>query len=369
MSAYGPSLTSAVLVGEKHSQPGQTPLQIDGVPVHYTLKQLPPPDFDGRLPMFHDQVLVRIDAFSCNYRDKALLLSFAEKVNQRPASTKSAGFGSEFAGEIVAVGESVSNFRVGDKVMPDATYPNDPAPGFTPGVVTNTASKRWAIFAENKLCLIPDWLSMPEASAFSLAAQTAHSMVRKANLGIGDTALVVSARSNTSMAVIKLLAEKGVRTFAVSSTPWSAAQLEKFGTAKNVTFMSLENGFLPQHLEKVDAVLDPFADINFLKFAAKLKMGGSYITCGFKNQHLANASESDQIPNIYQVLPQLIINNQQLMGNCIGLKADLQAALEYGPAIKVPLDQVYAPAEVGAFIDRTFASEKFGKVVLDYMLA
>lgn len=42
-------------------------------------------------------------------------------------------------------------------------------------------------------------------NAFSLSAQTAYSMVRKANLNKGDNVLVTAATSNTSLSVIERL--------------------------------------------------------------------------------------------------------------------------------------------------------------------
>lgn len=37
------------------------------------------PAFDGNTPAHADKVLVRITAFSCNYRDKSLMLKMATK--------------------------------------------------------------------------------------------------------------------------------------------------------------------------------------------------------------------------------------------------------------------------------------------------
>lgn len=50
----------------------------------------------------------------------------------------------------------------------------------------------------------------------------------------------------------------------------------------------------------------------------KLKVGGSYVACGFKNQYPANVNDSDRIPNVYSTPYRLIANNQSLMVVVLG---------------------------------------------------
>lgn len=359
-------LASAAFVSASRLPTANNLVEVDGIPLQVGVKELAQPFFDDRLPMLRNKVLVRIDAFSCNYRDKAIALSFNEKIARNPKSVKFKGFGSEFAGEVVAAGSSVTNVNIGDRVMPDSSYPLVVSHGYRAGIVTNEASLRWTVLDADKLIRVPDWMSTVQAAAYSLAAQTGFSMVRKAELRSGDVAIVGSARSNTSLAITKILMAMGVETFAVSSTAWSEAEVEAFGPSDGVTFVSLESGRLPTGIPTAKAILDPFADINFLPLSSKVAMGGVYVTCGFKNQHPANFKESDVVANLYQVLGQLIISNLQLVGNCIGLPSDLREAIALGPEVTIPIDGVYSLSEASAFLQRTFVDRKFGKVVLDY---
>lgn len=341
-------------------------VEVDGIPICWKIKAIPRPEFDGRLPLFRRRVLVRIDAFSCNYRDKTLSLTFAEQSRRLPMSSKTRGFGSEFAGTVVAAGCDISSVHVGDRVMPDASYPNVEVSNFRPGIVTNGASKRWAIFEENKLCVVPDWMTIPQAAAYSLAAQTAFSMVRKSGVGRSSTALVASARSSTSLTIIRTLQALNVRIIAVSSSQWSKEEIRRFGDTSGVEFLTTEASKQRIPSGACDAIFDPFADINFPNFAPKLRKGGVYMTCGFKNQHSANFKESDNVAQYYYVLQSLIVNNQRLEGNCIGTAQDLKDALNYGESVCVPIDSVYGPRQASDFLRRSFIERKFGKVVLDY---
>jgi D-arabinose 1-dehydrogenase-like Zn-dependent alcohol dehydrogenase len=65
----------------------------------------------------------------------------------------------------------------------------------------------------------------------------------------------------------------------------------------------------------------------------------------------------------------VMIKNLHIIGNCIGLTSDLQAALDdYDRGtLKVAVDSVYSGHEVGAFLDRTYnARDRFGKVIYQY---
>jgi len=63
------------------------------------------------------------------------------------------------------------------------------------------------------------------------------------------------------------------------------------------------------------------------------------------------------------------VKNLSLVGNCIGLTRDLQAALddfERG-RIGVTLDSVWTGSQVKEFLDRTFNDpQRFGKTVYRY---
>lgn len=57
--------------------------------------------------------------------------------------------------------------------MTDAIYPNDASPESQAGLATNYASDRWAVFHQDKVRKIPDWVATQQAAAYTLAAQAA----------------------------------------------------------------------------------------------------------------------------------------------------------------------------------------------------
>lgn len=84
------------------------------------------PRFDIFDPRNANYVLVQVNAFSCNYRDKALIIRAAEKMEMQEDARPFAFFGSDFVGTVKAVGSNVSDLRAGMRVIPDCAYPYAP---------------------------------------------------------------------------------------------------------------------------------------------------------------------------------------------------------------------------------------------------
>lgn len=341
-------------------------VQISGTDVPIGIIDSARPDFHPGLPMFKDKVLIRVEAFSCNYRDKSLILHNAirMKTNKWP---RTAHFGSEFSGVVEAAGSNVMNFQAGDRVMPNASYPDAPAAGEAPGIVTNTASQGWLVVHEAKLFEVPSWMSAEQAAGFSLAAQTAGSMVRRAELTPGETAIVASARSSTGICLIRTLLANKMHVIAVSSNTWATHEQKLIDPNGDVQFLTLDQ--LHEFSEHFPAavVFDFFTDRNFDQFINLLELGGRYVTCGFKDQHPEMVEEQSTPTPFGSALASLIVGNKILIGNCIGTTKDLESSLEKADDIAVPIDSTYTVDEAEQFLDRSFNDfRKFGKVIMRY---
>jgi NADPH:quinone reductase-like Zn-dependent oxidoreductase len=113
-------------------------------------------------PLQPNDVLIRVQAVSLNYRDVGMLHG------KYPVSVKDQGIpASDCAGEVVAVGSAVQKVSVGDRVSPifDLKYLKDSDPrnevaqlgGSVDGVL-----RQYAVFDENVLVHIPHHLSWEE---------------------------------------------------------------------------------------------------------------------------------------------------------------------------------------------------------------
>lgn len=346
-------------------------LTVEGVTVHCGLIYSDPPKFDPQAEAH--SVLIRVRAFSCNYRDKALLLMHAL---QSPPS-RFASIGSEFMGEVIEVGSAVTDLQPGDRVIGNNSYPDSGVPGLPPGIPTNRGSKEYRVLHRAKLIRIPDRMSDTVAAAFSIGAQTTYSMIRRLQLSPGAKVLVTAARSNTSLFAINALQLHPVRVFALTTSTRFAGQIQALGVEQVFVVPGSDaNSWqeikeFSQTIGGFDAVIDPYFDLYLGKVVPLMAAWGRYITCGFYDQYLDMLGRDFDYSGLScrEIMTHVMLNNYSLIGNCIGLLEDLERALQdYASGrLKVVVDSVFAEDQAASFFERTYcSSDRFGKVVLAY---
>ena len=120
-------------------------------------------------------------------------------------------------------------------------------------------------------------------------------MVRRVNLKNDERALVLSARSNTSMFIINKLIEMGIDTTVLTTSNWKKEEEELISPVKIAKVDKYAHSWeeYPE-LGNFDVVFDPFFDLHLEKAIKQLNTGGRYITCGYKNQHQDFKDEFDK---------------------------------------------------------------------------
>jgi NADPH:quinone reductase-like Zn-dependent oxidoreductase len=375
VAVCGSLLAENPLFAEADLCDGVTTVSIESIPICFGRVDVPEPDFDPQAAENQSKVLIKVRAFSCNYRDKAIIL----QVNQLCPPDSFCCIGSEFVGEVIAVGRLVDQFAPGDRVMGNNAYPDSGVKGVKAGVPTSEASQRYWIGHAAKLVKAPPAMPDVVAAAFSLGAQTAYSLVRKLDLRPGCNILITAARANTSLFVIHALRQYPVHVYATSTAAASHPELQALGVKEIVSIDPTapsfgENARLKELVTTIggfDGVVDPFFDLHLGKAIDVLKPGARYITCGFYDQH-SNFTGQPLQPQgrpWHEVMAQIIFKNIQLIGNCLGQTADLHDALcDYtAGSFDVIIDSVFRDQQVGAFFDRTYNDrDRFGKVVYHY---
>ncbi|MDG0819669.1 hypothetical protein M4L90_07110 [Staphylococcus equorum] len=275
---------------------------------------LPKPKFNIKEPKNYNFVLLKVHNLSCNYRDKSILLENFKKIKR--LNYPYVPFGSEFCAEVIDIGENVTNFNIGDIVIPNCSYSNK-------GIPTNYASLGWLKLHEDTLIKKPVNINNNEAAGFSLGAQTACSMIRKSKiLETGGVPLIFSSRSNTSLFLIEQLVKSGVTPICLSTSNWEPFEVQKLGS---VIMQRLDKGDHSKTLKSIKKynvthVFDPFFDTN-INFAMEcLQVDGTYVTCGIRDQHpiLSEQTPKESGPIIRSALTKCIFKNITFIGNCLG---------------------------------------------------
>lgn len=321
-----------------------------------------------------DLVLVRKIAFSMNYRDRAMLMSLHNECMKGNGTDQLifSPFGSEFVGEVEAVGKKVPHLKIGDRVIGDNSFPFRNVK-IAPGIPTNYASQRSQVFHHACLIKAPIQVSDEAAAGLSIGLQTASAMLRKCNPGKNENVLVTAATSNTSLFIIQVLRETGSNIVAITSREDTKEQLRRLGVNKFVCNpISQREEFMAEMaaIGGLDVVADVFSDLYLPYLLPYVNQNGRYITCGVFKQHgaMEGSVKPHYIPHA-TILASLITKNISLIGNCLGSHSDLTSCLEdvASNKIQVVIDRVFTGNDIRPFMNRSFLDrQRFGKVIYKY---
>tara|TARA_R100000365_G_C2733800_1_gene63513 strand:- start:203 stop:1177 length:975 start_codon:yes stop_codon:yes gene_type:complete len=158
-----------------------------------SLKDIPVPEA-GK-----GEVLVRVSAASVNFPD---LLMSQGKYQMKPELPFTQGM--ECAGIVEAVGEGVTEFAPGDRVV---------------GGNKTGAFAEHAVLPAAGLSRVPETMELAEAAAYPAAYLTAYvALVRRANLQAGETLLVHGASGGVGMAAVDVGKLLGATVIATSAS-------------------------------------------------------------------------------------------------------------------------------------------------------
>ena len=150
------------------------------------------------------ELLIRVHAAAINYPDVIILEDKYQLKPPRPFAP-----GGEIAGEVVALGEGVSGWSIGDRILAVL--------GFG-GLAELVAIPAKAAFR------LPAKRSFIEGSALLLTYATSiHALYDRGRLAAGQTVLILGAAGGVGIAAIELAKAKGARVVAAVSSDDKAA--------------------------------------------------------------------------------------------------------------------------------------------------
>lgn len=343
-------------------------VNLGAISIPFGIIEVEKPKFDTSLPENDNYVLLQVRAISCNYRDKAILIENYKKFKKKNISYTP--FGSEFCATVISKGANVSDFEIGEIVIPNCSFPDNKESDI--GIPTNFASMGWLKIHKNKIVNSPKRLTHNEAAGFSLGAQTATAMIRKTNiLNTGGTPLIFSARSTTSIFLIKVLLAHNINPVCLTTTEWNDEEKRQIHPRAIVKLDSYKYQTL-ENIKKnnITHVFDPFFDMNIGDAIYCLNNFGTYITCGLRDQHpvISGNTPLQHEPKVRNAIRDVILKNITIIGNCLGTSEDLKYAIKLveNDDLHVPIDSIYTINEGINFLTQTFCGKsKLGKCILE----
>ncbi|WP_299248686.1 alcohol dehydrogenase catalytic domain-containing protein [uncultured Lacinutrix sp.] len=354
-------------LAEKLGEADKYVLEIDSLKIPLALIHVPDIELDENNENNSDMVLVKKKGFSLNYRDFGVIENAWHKLKKSDQDTYYP-IGSEFCGEVLKIGKTVNNLKVGDYVIANCAYPIAPF-NATPGIPSNHGSKELEIFHKGKLIKVPKNIPVEQAAGMSIGIQTAISMLRKADIKDGQNVLVTSVTSNTSLIILNFLRDKNCTIYGLSYSGKETKKVkEQFPFIK--TIYNFKDNNIPKNLF-FDAVLDPFADTHIVALQPNLNFEAHYVTCGMFNQSSEKIQSKASYTNLPSLISNLISKNIQIRANCLGTTEDLENGLKMlsrDGSSNIPVDEVFnRDEEINLFLDKSFLkTKKIGKTVFIY---
>ncbi|KAI9745610.1 MAG: hypothetical protein M1818_001144 [Claussenomyces sp. TS43310] len=196
---------------------------------------------NAALPELGDNdVLIKFHAASINYRDIAITLgSYPWPVKAHVVP------GSDGAGEVVATGPKVSQFKKGDKVVTlfnqghlDGSLTQDSIKTGLGGSLDGTL-RQAGVFPEHGLVSMPQSLNYLEASTLSCAALTAwNALFGLKPLKAGETVLT-QGTGGVSLFAVQFAKASGATVIATTSSAEKTAVLKKLGADHVINYKEI----------------------------------------------------------------------------------------------------------------------------------
>lgn len=296
------------------------------------------------------QVLVKVAAAALNRADLSMLTGGSHGF----AGGLGVPLGLEWVGEIVALGDGVGAFKVGDRVM-----------GAGPGAFTEyvVANAQWVY-------PVPSSLSMEDAAALPVSLQTMHdALASNGMLAPGQTVLIQGASSGMGLMGLQIARLLGAgKVIGTSTSAQRRDRLVELG-ADLVVDQSSEDWvrqvLRATRMKGVDLAIDLLAGPFLNGTVQATRVGGRVVNVGrMAGEQTSFDLDQHSMRRITYVGVSFRTRTPAEITEVIAKASrDLLPALGDG-RLRMPVDRVYRFSQVREAFDHLAANRHFGKVVL-----
>jgi alcohol dehydrogenase len=277
------------------------------------------------------EVMLKVEAAAYNYNDLWAIWGDPVKVPLPHVS------GSDVAGTVVEVGEDVSKFKVGERVVSHSNLSCRVCEACTSGREFDCNDRTiwgfqtgplWGGFAqythlpEVNVAKIPENVSYQDASAISMVGMTAwHMLVGRAEIKPGQTVLIMGGTSGVGMAGIQIAKLYNCTVIATAGNKEKMDKCLEIGADEVVNHREADWYKKVREITRkqgVDVVFEHIGKATFPQEVGLLKSGGTLVATG------ATTGYDSTIDLRY-----LFFKGTNLLGSTQGTKAELEEVIRW----------------------------------------
>jgi NADPH:quinone reductase len=306
-------------------------------------------------PMPSDnEVLIRVHASALNRAD----LLQREGHYPAPPGAPADIPGLEFAGEVAALGKTVTSWREGDRVF---------------GVVGGGGNAEYLVADAHTVARVPSALSWTDAAAIPEAFITAHdALVTQAGVRAGESVLIHAVGSGVGLASVQLARAWRATPYGTARTANKIEKAREFGLADGIVVADDPMVIVPAAErwttgKGIDVTLDLVAGAYVPAEIQAAAKRGRVMFIG------TIAGRTATVPIGMVLGKRLTLRGTVLRARSIEEKREVTAAfardvvpLFESGALRSTVDRVFPLVEIGAAHERLASNETFGKVVIDH---
>jgi NADPH:quinone reductase-like Zn-dependent oxidoreductase len=280
-----------------------------------------------------DELLIKIHAASVNPVDWQVREGFYKDMHMH---TLPLTLGQDFSGTVEKVGNSVSGFKVGDKVYGRPSLDRDGS---------------YAEFIEVKaseVALMPNTITYDEAATIPVAGTTAwETLINKAKIQKGQRVLILAASGGVGSLAVQLAKNRGCYVIGTTSKT-NMDFVRNLGCNEVIDYTNQD---FSERLTDIDCVLDTIGGEVQEKAFKVLKRGGVLVS--IKNK------PNEEMANRYGVRCEFV-----LVGPNAHILNELRTLIEMGQLHPV-IDKVFRFDDVKQAQNYSQSGKAKGKIVLE----
>ena len=279
-------------------------------------------------------VKVRVTAAGLNFPDTLIIQG---KYQLKPTMPFSPG--GELAGDVIAIGDKVTRFQVGDRVA---------------GLTGYGSFAEEVVVPEFNLLPVPQSMSDEKAAAFTMVYGTSYyALKQRAAIQPGESLLVLGASGGVGLAAVELGKAMGARVIAAASTPEKLEVARASGADELINYSEQPLKEAVKKLTKgkgVDVIYDPVGG-DFTEQALR--------TMAWNGRHLIVGFAAGEIPKIPANLT--LLKGCSVVGVFWGSFTQREPEASAGNMME--LMQLYAEGKIDPTVSEVYRFEDYAKAL------